>query len=176
MSKHTSFGAGLFLEESAPLKKLAVRLVFPLHGHGSKSRTPGEHPSHHSNRPKWVVHLLQNGTIGFDPQPHTFHLLKNIFHFPLLVLKGIYRYWTFFSRGLKQLEVTCPLGAPQTSGGPLGERWGTPTAQQPHPQAAEWASALALKASLAGSGEPGIRFVGGNPLARNSCGYPPSWF
>ena len=40
--------------------------VFPL-GHGSKSRTPSEHFNPHQNRPKWVVHLPQNGTIGFDP-------------------------------------------------------------------------------------------------------------
>ena len=34
------------------------------------NRTPNEHPNPHSNRLKWVVHLPQNGTIGFDPQPH----------------------------------------------------------------------------------------------------------
>ena len=27
------------------------------------------HPNPHQNRLKWVVHLPQNGTIGFDPQP-----------------------------------------------------------------------------------------------------------
>ena len=31
--------------------------------HESKGCTPSEHP-------KWVVHLPQNGTIGFDPQPY----------------------------------------------------------------------------------------------------------
>ena len=45
----------------------------------------------------------------------TFHLLKNMFHFSLLVLKRTYHYWTyhvfffwllFFSGGLKQMEVT----------------------------------------------------------------------
>ena len=34
-----------------------------------------------------------------------FHLLNNMFSFPLLVLKGIYHYWTLmFSRGLNQME------------------------------------------------------------------------
>ena len=37
-------------------------------GHGSKSRTPSEHPNPHENRLKWVVHLAQNGINGFDPQ------------------------------------------------------------------------------------------------------------
>ena len=32
-----------------------------LFGHGSKPRTPSEHPNPHSNRLKWVVHLPQNG-------------------------------------------------------------------------------------------------------------------
>ena len=32
--------------------------------------TPSEHPNPHENRLKWVVHLPQNGTIGFDPQPN----------------------------------------------------------------------------------------------------------
>ena len=41
----------------------------------------------------------------------SFHLLKNICHFPLLVLKGIYDYWMvvlfyfFFFRGLNQMAV-----------------------------------------------------------------------
>ena len=35
---------------------------------GQKARTPMNIPTH-SNRLKWVVHLPQNGTIGFDPQP-----------------------------------------------------------------------------------------------------------
>ena len=37
---------------------------------------------------------------------HFFHLVKNIVYFPLLVLKGIYHYWTyiFFLRGPKQME------------------------------------------------------------------------
>ena len=39
------------------------------HGHGSKSRTLSEDPNPHQNRLKWVVHLPQNGTIGFDPPP-----------------------------------------------------------------------------------------------------------
>ena len=34
------------------------------------NRTPSEHPNPHYNRLNWVVHLPQNGTIGFDPQPH----------------------------------------------------------------------------------------------------------
>ena len=37
-----------------------------------------------------------------------FHLVKNMFpYFPLLVLKGIYHYWKYFSssRGLEQMEV-----------------------------------------------------------------------
>ena len=34
------------------------------------NRTPSEHPNPNKNRPKWVVHLPQNGTIGFDPQTH----------------------------------------------------------------------------------------------------------
>ena len=33
------------------------------------NRTPSEHPNPHENRLKWVVHLPQNGTICFDPQP-----------------------------------------------------------------------------------------------------------
>ena len=28
-----------------------------------------EHPNPHENRLKWVVHLFQNGTIGFEPWP-----------------------------------------------------------------------------------------------------------
>ena len=35
------------------------------------NRTPSEHPNPHQNRRKWVVHLPQNGTIRFDPQPTT---------------------------------------------------------------------------------------------------------
>ena len=33
------------------------------------------------------------------------HFLKNILYFPLLVLKGIYHYWTYscFSQGLKHI-------------------------------------------------------------------------
>ena len=37
-----------------------------------------------------------------------FHLLKDMFDFPLLVFKGIYHYWAYlfiFSRGLTQMEV-----------------------------------------------------------------------
>ena len=34
------------------------------------NRTPSEHPNPRKNRLKWMVHLPQNGTIGFDPQPH----------------------------------------------------------------------------------------------------------
>ena len=36
-----------------------------------------------------------------------FHLVKNMFDFPLLVLKGIYHYWKYFnlSGGLKEMEV-----------------------------------------------------------------------
>ena len=41
------------------------------YGYGSKSRTLSEHPNPHY-RLKWVVHLPQNGTIGFDPQPYVF--------------------------------------------------------------------------------------------------------
>ena len=41
----------------------------PLYGHGSKSRVPpSEHPDPHENRLKWVVHLPEIGTIGFDTQ------------------------------------------------------------------------------------------------------------
>ena len=39
-------------------------------GHGSKLRTPSEHPNPDSNRLHWVVHLPQNGTIGSDPLPN----------------------------------------------------------------------------------------------------------
>ena len=35
-----------------------------------KSRTPSAYPNPHENGPKWAVHLPQNGTIGFDPQPY----------------------------------------------------------------------------------------------------------
>ena len=38
---------------------------------------------------------------------HDFHLVKNISDFPLLVLKGIYHYWTYFHvfpRGLNLME------------------------------------------------------------------------
>ena len=34
------------------------------------------------------------------------HLLNNMFYVPLLVLKGLDHYWTLFSRGLKQMEVS----------------------------------------------------------------------
>ena len=37
------------------------------YGHRSKARIPRKHPNPDSNRLKWVVHLPQNGTIGFDP-------------------------------------------------------------------------------------------------------------
>ena len=33
------------------------------------------------------------------------YLLNNIIYFLLLVLKGIYHYWKYFSRAVKQLEV-----------------------------------------------------------------------
>ena len=47
--------------------QLEVRLQAESIGHGSKSRlAPREHPNPHSNRPKWVVHLPQNGTTGLD--------------------------------------------------------------------------------------------------------------
>ena len=39
---------------------------------------------------------------SMPPQLQNLRLLKNIFYFPLLVLKGIYQYC--FSRGLKQME------------------------------------------------------------------------
>ena len=40
-------------------------------GQNPKSRTASEHPNPLRNKIglKWVVHLPQNGTIGFDPQP-----------------------------------------------------------------------------------------------------------
>ena len=34
------------------------------------NRTPSEHPNPHQHRLKWLVHLPQNGTISFDPQPY----------------------------------------------------------------------------------------------------------
>ena len=37
------------------------------------SKSYPEHPNPHSNRLKRVVHLLQNGTIGFDPHPYLSH-------------------------------------------------------------------------------------------------------
>ena len=36
--------------------------VLGIAGHGSKSRTPSEHPNPHSNTLKWMVRLPQNGT------------------------------------------------------------------------------------------------------------------
>ena len=61
---------------NGPTQKLiSTKTVFPK---SSKSITwpwerkrvpPSEHPNPHSKRLKWVVHLPQNGTIGFDPQP-----------------------------------------------------------------------------------------------------------
>ena len=36
-----------------------------LEGHGSKAKADRGHPPQH-----WGVHLPQNGTIGFDPQPY----------------------------------------------------------------------------------------------------------
>ena len=36
------------------------------------NRTPSEHSNPHKNRLKRVVHLPQNGTIGFDPRPNVF--------------------------------------------------------------------------------------------------------
>ena len=53
----------------------------------------------------------ERGTITYwkhvFPGDLTFHLLKKLFYFPLLVLKGInhYRKICFFSRGLKPMQV-----------------------------------------------------------------------
>ena len=44
--------------------------------HGSKSRTSSEHPNPHQNRLTCVMHLPQNGTFGFDPQPLRSHNKK----------------------------------------------------------------------------------------------------
>ena len=38
----------------------------------AKSRTPSEHLNPDKIGLKWVVHLPQNGTIGFDPQPYEY--------------------------------------------------------------------------------------------------------
>ena len=38
--------------------------------------TPSEHPNPHENRLTWVVHLPQNGTIGFDPQLYDNYQVK----------------------------------------------------------------------------------------------------
>ena len=57
--------------------------------------------------------LSQIGTHGFGSGSQlvwtgdSFHLLKNVFYFPLLVLKGIYHYWKYvfiFSGGRIQME------------------------------------------------------------------------
>ena len=47
----------------------------------------------------------------FDPQ-FVFHLVKNILHFPLLVLKGIYHwtYFHFFPGGLSKWRLFIDLG------------------------------------------------------------------
>ena len=42
------------------------------------NRTPSEHSNPHQNRLKWVVHPPQNGTIGFDPQPHDQYCLVDV--------------------------------------------------------------------------------------------------
>ena len=57
----TSVLANLTLRENQ-----ALRLTWP----GVKIPYPSEHPNPHYNRLKWVVHLPQNGTIVFEPQPH----------------------------------------------------------------------------------------------------------
>ena len=57
----------------APLNyHIPVYIYIHICGHGSKSRTPGKPPNSHIDRLNWVVHLPQNGTIGFDPQPYIY--------------------------------------------------------------------------------------------------------
>ena len=46
---------------------------------------------------------------GPSTQELRFHLLKNPFYFPLLLLKGIYHYWIF--KGCRPVPPTPPLGA-----------------------------------------------------------------
>ena len=60
----------VFLVASQPVVILCLPdLVINQCGHGSKARTPSENPNPHKNRLKWVVHLPEKGSIGFDPQP-----------------------------------------------------------------------------------------------------------
>ena len=54
-----------------------------------------------------------------------FHLV-NIF-FPLLVLKGIYHYWTFFFKGLKQMEGNAKQILPRPRAEPGGIHGGQPS-------------------------------------------------
>ena len=62
-----------FFDRPTPPDSIACKgAFFHPHGHGSKARTPSEHPNPHENRLKWVVHLPQNGNIGFDPQPNPY--------------------------------------------------------------------------------------------------------
>ena len=44
-----------------------------------------EHPNPHENRQKWVVHLPQNGTTGFDSQPYEASLAPVLCSFPRLL-------------------------------------------------------------------------------------------
>ena len=68
---HANYGLTSKLIETTKRKnKTAVTC-----GHGSKPRTPSEHPNPRKNRVTWVVHLPQNGTIGVDPQPCLTHAI-----------------------------------------------------------------------------------------------------
>ena len=49
---------------------------------------------------KWISSSTVCVLCEFVGKGQNFHLLKNCFYFPLLVLKGVYHYW----RGLKQIE------------------------------------------------------------------------
>ena len=55
--------------EENSLGILWTELAWKTHGHRLKAHISSEHPNPHQNRLKWVVHLPQNGTIAFDPQP-----------------------------------------------------------------------------------------------------------
>ena len=59
-SRHHRISAESETLTKAPTPKDKACLDHGTCGHGSNP---------HQNRLKWVVHLSQNGTIGFDPQP-----------------------------------------------------------------------------------------------------------
>ena len=56
---------------------------------------------------RWGLPKSHHSSIVGHSSLLCFHLLKNMFDFPLLVLKGMYHYWKYvsLSSGLKQMDL-----------------------------------------------------------------------